>query len=79
MITRAIVMRARILYFIFICKRFRSPSTIFDHWKWSMVTEEFTNKDEIKKPSPHYNCPHKTSVTSHSYNTINDDNDIADY
>ena len=23
-----------------------------------MVTETFTNKNEIKNPSPHYNCLH---------------------
>ena len=27
-----------------------------------MVTETFANKHEIKNPSPHYNCLHKSSV-----------------
>ena len=34
----------------------------FQYWKWSMVTETFTNKHEIKNPGPHYNCLHKTSL-----------------
>ena len=27
-----------------------------------MVTETFTNKNEIKNPSPHYNCPSPSSL-----------------
>ena len=30
----------------------------FQYWKWSMVTETFTNKNEIKNFSPHYNWTH---------------------
>ena len=37
-----------------------------------MVTETFTNRNEIKNPGPHYNCPIAIVITRHKFYFMTD-------